>query len=137
MPTPNDSGSGRTEQLDDAVRRRAAAVWQGMKQLYGQSFVTIYGDMPSALWVTQIASLTDDQCREGLGRLAGERRQYPANLTEFVEACKPKHLVRYLGANPTTAAEMRRLEPPRANPEKVAEHIANMRRSLGAMRNKQ
>ena len=104
-----------------------------MKQLYGVSFVTIQGETPSALWVTEIAKLTDIECRDGLGRLAGEKRQYPANLTEFVAACKPPKSVRYLGA-PTSPGEMRRLEAPRARPEVVAKHLANMRRALGVKR---
>lgn len=127
---PNGSDSGSRAAPDDAVRRRAAAVWQGMKQLYGVSFMTIQGEVPSALWVAEIAKLSDAECREGLGRLAGEKRQYPANLTEFVAACKPPKSVRYLGA-PTTPAGLRRLEAPRANREKVERHLANMRRALG------
>lgn len=101
-----------------------------MKQLYGAgAFTAAYGEVPAPVWVAAITNLTDDECRAGLGRLAKQSREYPANLTQFVEACKPKP-VRFLG-RPTTPNEMRALEAPRPAREIINKHLASMRRSLG------
>lgn len=115
--------------LPAEVRRRAAAVWEGMKQLYGLSFVTIYGEIPTPVWVGKIATLTDAECRAGLTRLAEHQREYPANLTEFFEACKPKRPVRYLGV-PSSPGQLR-IGPVPATEEQRARHLASIRLKLG------
>lgn len=98
-----------------------------MKQLYGTSFLTMYGETPSALWVTQIAMLTDDECRRGLSRLAEQRREFPANLTEFLEACRPRPQgVRFLG-RPQSPDDVLKLPGPRASREVIERHLAHMR----------
>lgn len=102
-----------------------------MTEIYGTAFLVAYGDAPPRIWEAAIAGLTDAECRDGISRLAHEKRQYPANLTEFVEACKRKP-IRYLGGQPTSPGALRRLEAPPADPKKVAAHIANMRRTVGA-----
>jgi hypothetical protein len=112
--------------------RRAAAVWQGMKQLYGQSFVTIYGQSPGYLWVNAIAGLTDQQCRVGLNQLTKEKRSFPANLTEFVDACRPgAGSPRFLGVPETAAQRQKRLAKPRPRREHIDACLARMRSSLG------
>lgn len=106
-------------------------VWRSMVELYGPSFVAAYGEKPSPLWQAAISDLTDDECRIGLTSLAKQPREYPANLTQFVAACRPAKGVRYYGT-PTTPAELRRLELPKANPSVAERHLANMRRAVGA-----
>jgi hypothetical protein len=106
-----------------------------MKQLYGLSFVTIYGEVPGALWVGEIEKLTDAECRLGLTVLATQKREYPANLTEFREACKPhKAGVRFLGRQETAEERRRMLDRPRANLAHVDACLARMRAKLGVSR---
>lgn len=128
----NGSGSGPANEgsrTSDGVKR-AARVWNAMTQLYGTAFLTIYGETPAVLWEAAISKLTDEQCRYGLTKLAEEARDYPANLTEFVAACKPKSAgVRFLG-NPAHA-DVLNLPRPVANREHVNRCLANMRRNLG------
>lgn len=102
-----------------------------MKQLYGLGFVTVYGEVPSAIWVAEIAKLTDAECREGLSRLACERREYPANLTEFVDACRPKKHTRYLGVPTTPEAHRKLLGGPRPSEDRRQQHLASIRAKLG------
>jgi hypothetical protein len=105
-----------------------------MVELYGPAFVSAYGESPSPLWLAAITELTDAECRDGLTRLAREAREYPANLTQFVAACRPEQGVRYLG-NPVTPADLDRMLPPperRAKPEVIDRWIAKMRRTVGA-----
>lgn len=104
-----------------------------MTELYGPSFVAAYGDKASPLWSAAIAELTDDECRVGFLALAKQGREYPANLTQFVAACRPVKGVRYYGT-PTTPDELRRLEPPKAQPTVAERYLANMRRVVGAAR---
>jgi hypothetical protein len=85
-----------------------------MVELYGPSFLAAYGDSPSPLWQTAIGKLRDEEIRKGFIELAQQPRDFPANLTQFVSACRPtaNGSPRYLGV-PTTPAELRKLEPPK------------------------
>jgi hypothetical protein len=105
-----------------------------MVELYGPAFNSAYGDSPSPLWQAAIAELTDHECRKGLTALARQAKDYPANLTQFVAACRPQHGVRYLGV-PMTSEQLAALTPPperRASAEKIDGWIAKMRAKVGA-----
>jgi hypothetical protein len=84
------------------------------------------------LWLAAIAELTDDECRKGLTTLVRQAREYPANLTQFMAACKPSPGVRYLGV-PLTEEQKRELYLPRPQvpTEKIDSWLAKMRRTLG------
>jgi hypothetical protein len=98
-----------------------------MKQLYGTAFVTVYGPTPSPVWEAKIAELTDAECAAGFSRLAEQKRDFPANLTEFVDACRPKSAgVRFLG-RPVDMNQLR-LPRPKARPEVVKAHLDSMRK---------
>lgn len=97
--------------------------------------MTVYGDKPSPLWLGAIAGLTDEECRAGLTRLAKQPREFPANLTQFVAACRPPSgSPRFLGVPVTTADVDRMLPPPdkRAKPEVIDGWLAKIRRKIGA-----
>lgn len=110
---------------------RAAAVWSSMVELYGSAFTSAYGESPSPLWLAAISELSDDECRVGLTALAKQAREYPANLTQFVAACRPQKLVHYLG-RPTTPERLM-LEHPRreVSREFIDRRLAEMRTRLG------
>jgi len=108
-----------------------------MVELYGPAFTAAYGDSPSHLWLAAISELTDDECRKGLTSLARQAREYPANLTQFVAACRPSPGVRYLGV-PTTPDEIRKSLPGpdrMAKPETVDRYLSKIRRTLGLCEN--
>jgi hypothetical protein len=109
-------------------------VWSSMVELYGPAFTAAYGDSPSHLWQAAIAELTDDECRNGLTSLARQAREYPANLTQFVAACRPPKSgsPRYLGV-PITDEQRAELYLPRPSVpvEKIDGWLAKMRRTLG------
>lgn len=97
-----------------------------MSQMFGAAFRTAYGEKPNRIWTDAISKLSDDECRQGLTRLAREERKYPANLTEFVEACKPKiHGVRFLGVPQT--GERFLLPVKRTEPERARQIYAELR----------
>ena len=130
----NGSGS-RPSDSSVKARTRAAAVWSSMVELYGPPFVTAYGEAPSPIWLAAIAELSDDECRAGLTRLARQPREYPANLTQFVAACRPvTGSPRYLGTPITPDHESLALPPPdrRSRPEVIDGWIAKMRAKVGA-----
>lgn len=101
-----------------------------MVELYGPAFTAAYGEHPSPLWLAAIAELTDDECCAGLVRLAKQAREFPANLTQFVAACRPpkQEGVRYLGT-PMTDEQKRALALPKPEVprEKIDRYLASMR----------
>src|SRR5690606_7386464 len=66
------------------------------------------------------------EARTGIANLSKQGRSYPPNLTEVLEACRPKKLVRYAGGNPTSPARLS-LPRPRASEETRQRYLANMR----------
>jgi hypothetical protein len=127
------SYAGSIPQASDGARR-AARVWRAMTELYGTAFKAAYGENPPPIWERSIAELTDEQCRDGLNRLAREKRDYPPNLTVFLDACVPKSEgVRYLGRPISEEERMALLPPPDklAKPEVVDSWIAKLRARLG------
>lgn len=98
------------------------------------SFLTVHGETPSTLWVGKIAELTDEQVNAGLKRIADMEREFPVNLTEFREACKPKPAGRrYLGT-PTNARALEHQRGEPASREHIDACIANMRKLFGKAR---
>ena len=104
-----------------------------MAELYGNAFIVAYGEQPTPLWLNAIAKLTDEQCKNGLSKLAKTPREYPANLTQFVAAATYKRPQSTLGPPTTTEALNRALPPPerQAPIDKIDAYLANLRRLLG------
>lgn len=101
-------------------------------EMYGPPFLSAYGEKPSPLWMAAISDLSDEECRVGLTTLARQAREYPANLTQFVGACRPPKQVRFLGT-PTTPEQLRKQLPAQKAPREVAERwLAEMRKTVGA-----
>lgn len=130
---PNGQHSAASTPAPSDGARRAARVWRAMTELYGSAFKAAYGDNPTPIWERAIAELTDDQCREGLTRLTKQSREYPANLTQFLAACKPVDGVRYLGV-PLTEEQRAELYLPRphVSREKIDGYLAKMRAKVRA-----
>lgn len=99
-------------------------------EIFGPGFLTAYGDKPSPLWTSAVGSLSDDECRAGLAAIAKQGRDYPANLSQFMAACKSKPLMHTLGP-PTTPAALRALERPKVPVEVAQKWIKRMRERLG------
>lgn len=106
-----------------------------MVELYGTAFLAAYGETPSHLWASAIAGLTDEECRAGFVRLANQGREYPANLTQFVAACRYKPTQSTLGPATTPEALRRALPPPNrlARPEVIDGWLAKMRKRGGSV----
>lgn len=119
--------SGRTS--SEAVSK-GQRVWSAMAELYGPAFAAAYGDVPSPIWLAAISGLTEADLGRGFTTLAKQPREFPPNLTQFVDACRPStSSPRFLGT-PTTPAEMRRLEKPRASRDVADRYLARMRGRL-------
>ena len=74
---------------DHTLMRRAAEVWRGLTEAFGEKFQTVYGQDPAPIWVSAIATLTDEQCRIGVEAMKMRlNRTFPCNLTEFETACR-------------------------------------------------
>lgn len=101
--------------------------------MYGAAVLTAYGidDKPPKLWVGALSKLTPAEAKQGIASLAKQGRSYPPNLTEVLEACRPKKPVRYLGG-PSSMWPTKALPRPKANEDHVQQCLANMRRLFGA-----
>lgn len=83
----------------DRAVKRAAAVWAGLGQIYGRRFQTEFGESPSPYWVREIAELSTGQLQRGMTRLRREAREFPPNLSQFVDACTRDDARPNLGAD--------------------------------------
>jgi hypothetical protein len=63
-------------------------VWVQLAEIYGKALYREHGSEPSMLWKQAIERLTDQELQRGLKNLAVQALAYPANLGQFVEACK-------------------------------------------------
>lgn len=63
-------------------------VWVQLAEVYGKALYREHGSEPPMLWLQAIERLTDEELRRGLKNLAEDALAYPANLGQFVEACK-------------------------------------------------
>lgn len=140
----NASTEPPSRTLTAAAEERAAWVWRSMTQLYGPAFLSAYGESPFAtakepgapLWLAAIERLTNEQCSLGFHRLAGEAREWPCNLTQFIDACTRRHTnegVRFLGV-PLTKEQWRELEAPWTRAKNADSVLAACRQILGVRR---
>lgn len=67
---------------------KASKVWAAMAEMFGNTFLTQYGEKPPSVWVLQVNQLRDDEIRNGLNNLAEANLSFPPNLSQFVSACK-------------------------------------------------
>lgn len=67
-----------------------------MRQSYGSAWVSMYGSEPSDTWMRKLATLSDDQLRQGLNAVVDRASEFPPNLGQFVDMCggssRPPHL---------------------------------------------
>lgn len=104
-------------------------MWQTLTQMYGGSFLTAYSvnDAPPTIWRSALGRLTRDEAKAGIAALAKQGRSYPPNLTEVLEACRPKKSVRYAGG-PSSMYRPRALSAPLASEETRQRYLTNMRK---------
>jgi hypothetical protein len=104
-----------------------------MAELFGPKFLDDFGEAPTRMWITAVASLSDEQIQRGFGRMIEAGRKWAPNIPEFVAECRRTEPVRYLGV-PLTNEQLKNLLPP---PERQAPvptrdfYLAKMRRTLG------
>ena len=92
---PSMTSMHETEPQQDLVRPQR--VWVQLAELFGKAFYREHGSVPSNLWVQAVSRLSDQQIKRGLANLANDELAFPANLSQFVAACKRLPPVRYLG----------------------------------------
>jgi len=72
-------------------------VWVQLAEIFGKAFYREHAKTPPNLWVQAIDRLQDHEIIRGLANLANDNLQFPANLSQFVSACKRTPPVRQLG----------------------------------------
>lgn len=114
--------------------RRAAQVWLRMTELFGKRWTDNNGTTPPLSWVRAIEQLSDDQIREGLGRILHSGAKHPPPLPEFVEFCEPKNTPVECRVNPQ-AYKLLPLDPPETDEQK-ADRLARGREEIAKVRAK-
>jgi len=56
--------------------------------MFGNAWFREHGEQPGQLWRDAIGRLQDHEIRNGLANLGNDNLQFPANLSQFVSACK-------------------------------------------------
>ena len=122
------NGHSEPRAADSELPPLVAWIWQQLVAMYGGAVLTAYGvdDKPHKLWVGALSKLTPDEAKRGIASLAKQGRSYPPNLTEVLEACRPKSSPRFLG-RPVDLNRLK-LAPPKASPEVVKAHLESMRK---------
>jgi len=83
---------------------RAMQVWVQMAEIFGKAFYREHSSEPSNLWIRAIARLHDSEIVRGLENMANDGLEFPANLSQFVAACKritPARGIKYLPMSDT------------------------------------
>ncbi len=80
------------------------------------------GDEPPQLWRQAVARLTEGEIKTGLANLANDNLSFPANLSQFVSACKRAKPIMPWKALPA---------PPESAEQKDAKWEKQMRAMLG------
>lgn len=109
------------QRLDSA---RTMKVWAQLAEMFGKAFYREHGTEPSPLWHQAVARLSDNQIAMGLANLANDGLEFPANLPQFVAACKRVPPVRQLGTDckalPAPGYDEKEAEKAWAQMEKLA-----------------
>lgn len=112
---------------DHTLMKRAADVWRGLDEVYQGNFTAVYGDDPAPIWVAAIATLTDEQCRQGVERIKQRRNlAMPCSLTEFETACRASSAPPMQSHRPPAYAPK-----PTCNPAVRDLHLASIKAKLG------
>ena len=128
------SNSPTSDELESSEslrhERRAARVWERLRETYGDRFSREFGSVPNETWAATIARLSDADIAASLRSLAEKGSPHPPSLGEFVKAGQPETgSPRYLGANPIHMTELRRTgQLPRE--EKQVRDINELRKAL-------
>lgn len=121
---PSRSSPSMQETLrSPASIERAMRVWTQLAEIFGNAFYREYSDAPTALWRQAIEKLTDQQLGNGLAKLANDGLSFPANLSQFVVACKTIRRTAYW--------DVKQLPPPtedelKLNAEKAWDHMERL-----------
>ena len=67
---------------------RPDQVWLQLAYLFGNAHYREHGEKPNPAWVAAVENLTDEQIVAGMKNLAEQGLSFPANLSQFVAACK-------------------------------------------------
>lgn len=121
----NESNEPQAETGSDKADR----VWQALAQMYGNTFVSSYGERPPDVWRWALERTSEEAIRRGLATCAQTDSDFAPSLPKFLEYCNPKPAgVRFLGTPETKKA----LEEPRASFEFAQSIIRKMRDRLNA-----
>lgn len=64
-------------------------LWLRMGQTFGHAWFTAYGAEPNAAWIDGLSDMTVEDIAFGLGALKGWKGDFPPNMLQFRDLCRP------------------------------------------------
>ena len=84
-----ESSRQSSEQPTSREEQVINLLWVRLAEIYGQGFVTQYGEMPSRSWKDLLRGISPDQIKSGLEKLTKRESSFPPNAIEFRQLCIP------------------------------------------------
>ena len=102
-----------------------ARLWVRLGEIYGHKWASQYGQSRTAMdtWQRGLRDLTREEISHGLRALMTREETWPPSLPEFRQLCRPP------AQDPAHVIYIA-LRRPRANPERVASALAELRAQL-------
>jgi len=107
-------------------------LWQTFAMMYGNTFVSQYGESPDKVWAWAIRKLSRESVKRGIAACVEAGGDFPPSLPRFLEMCNPKAPgVRYCGVPVDPSTYM--LDKPKADREHVDSILARIRGKLSSV----
>lgn len=65
-------------------------LWERMAEIYGHTFTSSYGLVPSETWAKGLHDIRSDELARGLAGCVQQGGEWPPNLSQFRALCRPQ-----------------------------------------------
>jgi hypothetical protein len=73
--------------IESPKESNADVVWSAMYQMYGDLWISKFGEKPLEIWRKMLAPLTVERIKRGLRRTVEAKKEFPPSLPLFMEYC--------------------------------------------------
>lgn len=114
-----------------AEPHNAIQVWKAMGFIYGNAFISNFGEVPNQFWIEDLARILPRDIERGIEQCRRNASPFPPNLGQFLEMCKPPIVEDvYKQERETQLLLERRRSTPKANDDVKKQALAEMKNLL-------